>query len=64
MPRLTRAKALQAMQAAGATNDRMAFTRLYVENRISRAFADEAWCKGVALRRFVEKRDAAKGQAS
>jgi len=55
-----RADALRAMEGAGAANDHKLFTRLYVENRISKPAADEAWRKGAALRRFCEKRDAAK----
>lgn len=58
---MTRAKALQAMEAAGAANDRALFTRLYVENRISLSAANAAWQKGVGLRRFCENRD--KGKA-
>lgn len=63
MPRLTRAKALQAMTAAGARGDKAAFTRLVVENRVSLQKANEAWRKGVGFARFVTERDAAKERA-
>lgn len=54
---MKRADVLQALKGCGAENDRAKFTRLFVENRISKAAADKAWRDGVALRRFVEKRD-------
>lgn len=60
---LTRAKAIAAMKAAGTQGDKAAFTRLYIENRISRAVADQAWRDGVNFARFIADRDAAKASA-
>ena len=54
----TRQKIMRAMKAAGASNDKQAFTRLYIENRISLQAANEAWREGRKLAAFVEKRDA------
>jgi hypothetical protein len=54
---MKRADLIRALKGCGAENDRAKFTRLYIENRISRAVADQAWRDGAALRRFVEKRD-------
>ena len=56
---MTRKQTLAAMKAAGAANDKATFTRLFIENRISRAVADQAWRDGAALRRFCDARDAA-----
>ena len=56
---MTRKEAISAMEAAGAADDRQAFTRLYVENKISLAVANEAWRRGARLAEFVRKRDAA-----
>lgn len=58
--KLSRKKLLEALAGCGAYNDRMTFTRLYAENRISRAAADEAWKRGASLRKFCEQRDAEK----
>lgn len=59
MPKLTREKALAAMRAAGAGNDKQAFTRLYVENRIALKAANAAWVDGARFRAFCDRRDAA-----
>jgi hypothetical protein len=61
---MTRKDALRAMEGAGAHNDTARFTRLFIEHRISKTAADEAWRKGVALRRFCEARDAQKEQTA
>ena len=44
---MKRADALAWMRIAGYHNDSKAFTRLLIENRVSRKAADEAWAKGV-----------------
>lgn len=54
---MKRADLIRALKGCGAENDRAKFTRLYIENRVSRVVADQAWRDGAALRRFVEKRD-------
>ena len=54
---MKRADLIRALKGCGAENDRAKFTRLYIENRISRDVADQAWRDGAALRHFVEKRD-------
>ena len=41
------------MRVAGLENDRKAWTRLYVEHRISLAVAEQAWREGQALRRVA-----------
>ena len=41
---------LDLMRIAGYEDDRRAFTRLLVENAISRGAAEEAWRRGVAQR--------------
>lgn len=46
-----------SIYAAGAADDRQAFTRLYVANRISLAAANEAWRKGVRFAEFIRKRE-------
>ena len=55
---MTRKQALAAMESAGAADDRQAFTRLYVENRISLAVANEAWRRGARFAAFVRVRGA------
>ena len=59
MHKLPRKKALDLIRAAGAQDDRKAFVRLYVENRISRAAADKAWLEGKRFGTFLRQRDAA-----
>ena len=54
---MKRTDLIRALKGCGAENDRAKFTRLYIENRISRGVADQAWRDGAALRHFVEKRD-------
>jgi hypothetical protein len=44
---MTRKDVLSYMRIAGYHSDTAAYTRLYVENRISRAIAQEAWLSGV-----------------
>ena len=41
---------LELMRVAGYENDARAFTRLLVENPISRQAANEAWSRGVTQR--------------
>lgn len=41
---------LAHLRIAGYDNDRAAWTRLYVENRISYAVAKKAWEDGVRMR--------------
>lgn len=55
---MTRKDLLICLKDCGAQNDKGRFTRLYIENRISLSVANQAWRDGLALRRFVEKRDA------
>jgi len=57
---MPRKQLLQALAGCGARNDRQSFTRMFICNRISRKAADEAWRRGVNLRRFCEQRDAKK----
>ena len=57
MEKMTRKQALDAMRGAGATNNKQAFARLYVENRISLVAANRAWADGQNLMRFVTRRD-------
>lgn len=56
MHKMTRAKALNAIRAAGAQNDQKSFIRLYTENRISLAVAKQAFSEGRKLAAFVEAR--------
>jgi hypothetical protein len=51
------------MKAAGATNDKKSFCRLYVENRISLTAANAAWREGARFGDFVRNRDAEKATA-
>ena len=44
---MNRKNALDYMRIAGYHDDKAAFYRLYVEHRISKAAADEAWSAGV-----------------
>ncbi len=44
---MKRTDALAWIRIAGYHNDQKSFVRLYVENRVSRKSADEAWAKGV-----------------
>ena len=44
---MKRDDALAWIRIAGYHNDQKSFVRLYVENRVSRKAADEAWAKGV-----------------
>lgn len=46
-----RAVVLEAMRLAGFENDRGRWMRLYIENPIGRAAADEAWAKGERQRK-------------
>jgi len=55
---MTRKELIICLKACGAQNDKTRFTRLYIENRISLSIANQAWRDGLALRRFVENRDA------
>ena len=63
MAKTTRKAALQILRAAGADNNRPQWLRVYVENRISLAAANEAWQQGRNLARFVEQRDAIEAAA-
>jgi hypothetical protein len=55
---VTRKQALACLKAAGAENDRQAWTRLYVENRVSLPVALKQWADGQAFARFIAQRDA------
>ena len=55
---MTRNQVLTAIRSAGATNDKQAFMRLYCENRISLAVAQQAFREGARLADFVASRDA------
>lgn len=55
---------LNALKAAGASNDRQAWTRLYVENRVSYTTAMAKWQEGVKFAAWVKARDEKKGAAS
>ena len=59
---LPRKAALQAIKAAAAQGDRKAFARLYVENRISYAAAQEAWREGERFAAWVAARAATKAE--
>lgn len=48
---MKRKDALTVCKVAGYHNDRVTFTRVYIENRISRTAADEAWRSGEAAKR-------------
>lgn len=60
---MTRTQALANIKASAAAGDMKACTRLYVENRISRAAYDQAVTDGRSLAAFVAKRDAEKAAA-
>lgn len=47
---MTRAQAIAAMRVAGYHEDRAAWTRLYVEQRVSFEKAQRAWREGAELR--------------
>jgi hypothetical protein len=61
---MTRKQALACLKAAGATDDRKTWLRVYVENRISFTVANQQWRDGQAFARFVAARDAAKAVQS
>ena len=44
---MNRANALAYMRIAGYHGDRARFTRLLIENRVSREAADKAWTAGI-----------------
>jgi len=50
MHRLKRRDALVLLRSAGYHSDVRSFTRLYVENRVSRPAADTEWRRGAAMR--------------
>jgi hypothetical protein len=54
---MKREAVLRALKAAGSTNDKQAWTRLYVENRVSLAVANQMWCEGVRWAEFIRYRD-------
>jgi hypothetical protein len=54
---VTRKQVLAALKAAGASNDRQTWTRLYVENRVSLAVANQQWREGKAWAEFIRYRD-------
>lgn len=56
---MTRKQTLACLKAAGAQNDRQAWTRLYIENRVSFSVAMQQWRDGQAFARFIAERDAA-----
>jgi hypothetical protein len=47
---MKREHAIAYLRIAGYDNDRAAWTRLYVENRVSYAAAKKAWEEGVLMR--------------
>ena len=47
---MKRADALAHIRIAGYHDDQRARVRLFVENRVSKAAADEAWRSGIAAR--------------
>ena len=55
-----RSQAIAMIKANAAKGDIKACTRLFVENRISRAMYDQAVADGRSLGEFVAKRDAAR----
>jgi hypothetical protein len=61
---MKRADLIACLKHAGATGDKKTFTRLYCENRISRAVADKAWSDGVAFGKFCRERDAKSSSGS
>jgi len=50
MHRLKRTDALILLRSAGYHNDVTSFTRLYLENQVSRPAADAEWRRGAAMR--------------
>ncbi|HEV2155428.1 hypothetical protein [Bradyrhizobium sp.] len=54
---MTRKQILAALKAAGAANDRQAWTRLYVENRVSLVAANQQWREGQAWAEFIKYRN-------
>lgn len=54
---MTRKQILACLKAAGATNDRQAWTRIYVENRVSFTVATQQWRDGQRFAEFVRYRD-------
>ncbi len=50
MHRLKRKDALVWLRVAGYHDDSKSWTRLYVENRVSRQAADAEWRRGAALK--------------
>lgn len=57
---MNRTQALANVKAAAAAGDIKRCTRLYIENRLSRAAYDQAVEAGRALGAMIAKRDAAK----
>lgn len=60
---MTRKQALDAIRAAGASNDQRAFLRLYVENRISLSVAKSEFAAGRRFAAFIAERDQHKQEA-
>jgi hypothetical protein len=58
---MTRKQAIDALKAAGASDDRKTWTRVYVENRVSLTVANQAWRDGQNFARFISQRDAPSG---
>lgn len=48
---MTRQHALQFMRIAGYHADTKSFTRLFVENRVSKSASNEAWLAGVSAKK-------------
>lgn len=55
---MTRTEALKVIKAHAAAGDIKAATRVFIENRISRAAYDQAVTDGRALGAMIAKRDA------
>ena len=60
---MSRTQAIALIKANAAKGDIKACTRLFVENRISRAVYDQAVADGRSLGEFVAKRDTARSAA-
>lgn len=54
---MTRKQVLACLKVAGATDDRKTWMRLYVENRVSIAVANQQWREGRTWAEFIKYRD-------
>ena len=60
---MSRTQAIALIKANAAKGDLKACTRIFIENRISRAAYDQAVTDGRSLGEFVAKRDEARSAA-